>query len=304
MRDYGRMATARTSDAERHWLRVLSTLNEAQARLYVAEKALELGRGGISRLAELTGMSRPTIYKGAAELQAKRGVLAAEVGRIRRVGGGRKRVEEVDPTMKKALTQILEETTAGDSMSPLKWTAKSTRTIAAELSRRGQTVSAVTVGRCLRDMGYSLQANVKTLEGPQHPDRDAQFRHINAQVKAFVRSGDQRWSRWTRRKRSWWADSRMPAGAGNPAASRRRCRCMTSPVWAKARRLPTAPMTWLRGCEVFGRAPKWPSQFHWRRRIGRNQMASFRPQASVGWSNSPPFPPSSPRFGNCGRSCP
>jgi hypothetical protein len=184
------MATARTSDAERHWLRVLSTLNEAQARLYVAEKALELGRGGISRLAELTGMSRPTIYKGAAELQAKRGVLAAEVGRIRRVGGGRKRVEEVDPTMKKALTQILEETTAGDPMSPLKWTAKSTRTIAAELSRRGQTVSAVTVGRCLRDMGYSLQANVKTLEGPQHPDRDAQFRHINAQVKAFVRSGD------------------------------------------------------------------------------------------------------------------
>jgi hypothetical protein len=169
---------------------VLGTLNEAQARLYVAEKALELGRGGISRLAELTGMSRPTIYKGAAELRAKRSVLAAEVGRIRRVGGGRKRVEAVEPTMKKALRQILEETTAGDPMSLLKWTAKSTRTIAAELSRRGQPVSAVTVARCLRDMGYSLQANVKTLEGRQHPDRDAQFRHINAQVKAFVRSGD------------------------------------------------------------------------------------------------------------------
>jgi len=184
------MATARASDAERRWLRVLGTLNEAQARLYVAEKALELGRGGISRLAELTGMSRPTIYKGAAELRAKRSVLAAEVGRIRRVGGGRKRVEAVEPTMKKALRQILEETTAGDPMSLLKWTAKSTRTIAAELSRRGQPVSAVTVARCLRDMGYSLQANVKTLEGRQHPDRDAQFRHINAQVKAFVRSGD------------------------------------------------------------------------------------------------------------------
>jgi len=169
---------------------VLGTLNEAQARLYVAEKALELGRGGISRLAELTGMSRPTIYKGAAELRAKRSVLAAEVGRIRRVGGGRKRVKAVEPTMKKALRQILEETTAGDPMSLLKWTAKSTRTIAAELSRRGQPVSAVTVARCLRDMGYSLQANVKTLEGRQHPDRDAQFRHINAQVKAFVRSGD------------------------------------------------------------------------------------------------------------------
>jgi transposase len=169
---------------------VLGTLNEAQARLYVAEKALELGRGGISRMAELTGMSRPTIYKGAAELRAKRSALVAEVGRIRRAGGGRKRVEEVEPQLKKALGQILEETTVGDPMSLLKWTAKSTRTIAEELSRRGQAVSAVTVGRCLRDMGYSLQANVKNLDGPQHPDRDAQFRHINAQVKAFVRSGD------------------------------------------------------------------------------------------------------------------
>jgi len=184
------MATATRSDAERRWLRVLGTLNEAQARLYVAEKALELGRGGISRMAELTGMSRPTIYKGAAELRAKRSALVAEVGRIRRAGGGRKRVEEVEPKLKKALGQILEETTVGDPMSLLKWTAKSTRTIAEELSRRGQAVSAVTVGRCLRDMGYSLQANVKNLEGPQHPDRDAQFRHINAQVKAFVRSGD------------------------------------------------------------------------------------------------------------------
>jgi transposase len=184
------MASATTSDAERRWLRVLSTLNEAQARLYVAEKALELGRGGISRLAQLTGMSRPTIYKGAAELRAKRAVLPAQTGRIRQAGGGRKRVEDVEPKMKKALTRIVEETTAGDPMSLLKWTAKSTRTIAEELSRRGHAVSAVTVGRCLHDMGYSLQANVKSVEGAQHPDRDAQFRYINAQVKAFVRSGD------------------------------------------------------------------------------------------------------------------
>jgi transposase len=184
------MASATTSDAERRWLRVLSTLNEAQARLYVAEKALELGRGGISRLAQLTGMSRPTIYKGAAELQARRRALPAQAGRIRQVGGGRKRVEEVEPELKKALSGIVEETTAGDPMSLLKWTAKSTRMIAEELSRRGHPVSAVTVGRCLHDMGYSLQANVKSLEGAQHPDRDAQFRYINAQVKAFVRSGD------------------------------------------------------------------------------------------------------------------
>jgi transposase len=181
---------AATSEAERRWLRVLSTLNEAQARLYVAEKALELGRGGISRLAELTGMSRPTIYKGASELQAKRRVLAAQAGRIRRAGAGRKRVEELNPRVQHELARIVEETTAGDPMSLLKWTSKSTRTIAAELTRRGHPVSAVTVGRCLDDMGYSLQANVKSIEGPQHPDRDAQFRHLNARVKTFLRRGD------------------------------------------------------------------------------------------------------------------
>ena len=184
------MAPAAASDAERRWLRVLGTLNEAQARLYVAQRALESGRGGISHLAELTGMSRPTIYKGAAELRAKRHVLATEAGRIRQLGGGRKRVEEVEPALKKVLTRIVEENTAGDPMSLLKWTAKSTRMIAEELSRRGHPVSAVTVGRCLHDMGYSLQANVKSLEGAQHPDRDAQFLYINTQVKAFVRSGN------------------------------------------------------------------------------------------------------------------
>jgi len=184
------MTPAAASDAERRWLRVLGTLNEAQARLYVAQRALESGRGGISRLAALTGMSRPTIYKGAAELRAKRQVLASEAGRIRQLGGGRKRVEEVEPALKKVLTRIVEENTAGDPMSLLKWTAKSTRMIAEELSRRGHPVSAVTVGRCLHDMGYSLQANIKSLEGAQHPDRDAQFRYINTQVKAFVRSGN------------------------------------------------------------------------------------------------------------------
>ena len=191
MREYGRMASkTTTSVAERRWLRVLSTLNEAQARLYVAEKALELGRGGISRLSELTSMSRPTIYKGVAELQAKGRVLAAQAGRIRRTGGGRKSVEQIQPGVKRELTRIVEESTAGDPMSRLKWTAKSTRTIAQELARRGHPMSAVTVGRCLRDMDYSLQANVKTLEGEQHPDRDAQFRYLNAQIKAFLRSGD------------------------------------------------------------------------------------------------------------------
>ena len=178
------------SQAERRWLRALGTLNEAQARWFVAEKALAMGRGGISRLAKLTGMSRLTIYKGAAELRGRGRLVVAEAGRIRRAGGGRKRVEEVASGIRRELLRIVEETTAGDPMSLLKWTSKSTRTIADDLTRRGYPVSAVTVGRCLHEMDYSLQANVKTIEGRQHPDRDAQFRYINTQVKAFLRTGD------------------------------------------------------------------------------------------------------------------
>jgi len=189
VREYGRRG-AKVSEAEKRWLKVLGTLNEAQARLFVGEKALALGRGGISRLSKLTGMSRPTIIKGAAELTRPRPVTLAESGRIRQAGGGRKRVEAMDPTMQRELRRILEETTAGDPMSLLKWTSKSTRTIAAELTRRGHPVTWVTVARCLHDLEYSLQANVKTIEGPQHPDRDAQFRYLNAQVKAFRRTGD------------------------------------------------------------------------------------------------------------------
>jgi Rhodopirellula transposase DDE domain len=168
----------------------MSTLNEYQARLFVAEKALELGRGGISRLSRLTGMSRVTITSGVAELRSGKGLRRSESGRVRAPGGGRKKVEEADRMMEAQLKAIVEETTAGDPMSPLKWTSKSTRAIAEELTGNGHPVSNVTVGRCLVDMGYTLQGNVKTREGPQHPDRDAQFRYLNRQVKAFRRSGD------------------------------------------------------------------------------------------------------------------
>jgi Rhodopirellula transposase. len=174
---------------DRRWLKVLGTLNERQARLYVAQKALDLGRGGISRLARLTGMSRPTIMKGIAELSG-RGPLPPEEARVRRAGGGRKAIEEADPAVVREISRILDESTAGDPMSSLKWTSRSTRSIAQELKRRGHPVSSVTVGRCLRAMEYSLQANVKTLEGAQHPDRDSQFRHINRQVASWMRSGE------------------------------------------------------------------------------------------------------------------
>jgi len=171
-------------------MRVLGTLNEYQARLFVAEKALQLGRGGISHLSQLTGMSRVTINQGLNELRTGRRLRTAADGRVRQPGGGRKKVEQADPELPRRLRTIFEETSAGDPMSPLRWTSKATRTIAEELTQSGHSISSVTVGRCLEEMGYTLQANVKTREGPQHPNRDAQFRYLNRQVKAFRRAGD------------------------------------------------------------------------------------------------------------------
>ena len=171
-------------------MKVLGTLNEYQARLFVAEKALERGRGGVTHLSQLTGMSRVTITQGVKDLSSVARLRSASSGRVRNPGGGRKKVEEGDPRLLRRLKAIVEETTAGDPMSPLKWTSKSTRTIAEELTRLGHSVSSVTVGRCLEDMGYTLQANVKTREGVRHPDRDAQFRYLNRQVKMFRRDGD------------------------------------------------------------------------------------------------------------------
>jgi hypothetical protein len=155
----------------------------------VADKALDLGRGGTSHLSQVTGMSRTTITKAIGELRG-RGALISVMGRIRHEGAGRKRIEESDPEVKNLIVGIVQETTAGDPMSPLRWTSKSTRTIAEELARRGHGINAVTVGRCLSELGYSLQANVKAKEGPQHAERDEQFRYINRLVKACIKAGD------------------------------------------------------------------------------------------------------------------
>ncbi len=178
------------SAGESRWLRVLGTLNEYQARLYVADKALDHGRGGITRLSELTGMSRTTITKAVADLSSRKELAAAERGQIREPGGGRKRVENADPGLRVELGKILEETSAGDPMSALRWTNKSTEAMAEELTRQGHPVSDKTVARCLRKMGYSMQLNQKSREGPQHRNRDQQFRYINRQVASFRKSGD------------------------------------------------------------------------------------------------------------------
>lgn len=162
-------------------LRVLGTLNEAQARWFVAKEALSRGRGGLQEMADLTGMSRTTILKGIEELRSRRKLLSGD--RIRRPGAGRKRIEVHDPGLTAALRTIMEETTSGDPMSLLRWTTKSVDRIAEELTRRGHAVGRNTVQRRLVEMEYSLQANAKNKEGPSPREQDQQFRYISAEVK-------------------------------------------------------------------------------------------------------------------------
>jgi hypothetical protein len=133
------------------FLRVLATLNEAQARWYVAREAIRLGYGGVQAMPTLSGMARPTILKGMRELRTGHGLGSTE--RVRHAGGGRKCLEVADPTLTVALERIMEENTAGDPMSLLRWTHKSTARIATELTRQGHPISDETVRRRLKELG-------------------------------------------------------------------------------------------------------------------------------------------------------
>ena len=165
------------------WLKLLPLLNERQRRLYAAQKVLELGHGGLKQVHEWTGLSRPTLLKGLAELRGT--VDGVEPERIRRAGGGRKRVETQATALMTDLERLVEPTTAGDPMGPLRWTLKSTRQLVQELGRLGYKVGADTVCRLLHELGYSLQVPRKSKEGTRPAQRDAQFRYINTQVQAF-----------------------------------------------------------------------------------------------------------------------
>jgi hypothetical protein len=169
--------------------KVLVTLNEAQRRWLVGREALRCGRGGIQRMMETSGLSKPTILKGIHELRDKRN-LASEEGRVRKPGGGRKPIEEHDPEVARLLEEVMDESTVGDPMSPLKWNSKSTYQIQQYLARRGHPVSADTVQRRLRMMEYSLQANRKDKEGASHADRDRQFRYLSESAKRFLARGE------------------------------------------------------------------------------------------------------------------
>jgi len=169
--------------------KVLTTLNEAQRRWLVGREALRRGRGGIQRMVEESGLSKPTILKGIRELRGKR-KLSAEEGRVRMPGGGRKRVEDHDPDITQVLEQVMDESTVGDPMSPLKWNSKSTYQIQQYLAGQGHRISEDTIQRRLRKLDYSLQANRKDKEGESHADRDRQFQYINQTAKRFLRRGE------------------------------------------------------------------------------------------------------------------
>jgi DDE family transposase len=158
-------------------------LDEHARRLVAASKAVELGYGGISRVSRACGLSRVTLTKGVEELQTA--PLAS--GRIRREGGGRHALTSNDPGLEPALDRLVEPTTRGDPESPLRWTCKSARVLAAELTAGRHPVSHTKVSQLLREDGYSLQSNRKIEEGSDHPDRDAQFRYINRAVKQALR---------------------------------------------------------------------------------------------------------------------
>jgi len=173
------------------WIRekyraIVGELDERGRRRWAAAEARSLGWGGIAAVAAATGLSDRTVRNGIRELDDPN---AAAAGRQRRAGGGRRAREEEQPRLVDALERLVEPSARGDPSSPLRWTCKSTRTLAGELRRQGFVVSSTKVGQLLRRQGYSLQANRKTIEGKQHPDRNAQFEHVDRRVRAFQRTG-------------------------------------------------------------------------------------------------------------------
>lgn len=169
----------------RHYLRIRDSLNERARRLFGASEALAYGYGGIVAVSRATGLARRTIGAGIRELkQIEKGEEPSDLrGRIRRPGAGRKKAKDKDPTLLPDLKTLVEATTRGDPESPLLWTARSQRNLIEALKRNGHQISRRTLADLLKDLGYSLQANRKKLEGSQHPDRNAQFEHINEMVR-------------------------------------------------------------------------------------------------------------------------
>jgi Rhodopirellula transposase DDE domain len=179
----------RVGRIRRKYLTLRVEMDERRRRQWAAAEARELGRGGVSAVARATGLSRTTITAGLRELRLPSRRRAIEARRVRRPGGGRKPLAETDPQLWMTLESLIEPTTRGDPESPLRWTCKSLRRLADELAQQDHPAAPNTVATLLKGAGYSLQGNRKTREGESHPDRDAQFRYINQQVRQGLDRG-------------------------------------------------------------------------------------------------------------------
>jgi Rhodopirellula transposase DDE domain len=220
---------------------LLPHLNERQQRLALAVEARLLGHGGVRAVVQAAGVSETTVRKGVFELEA--GEEPFPPGRVRRPGGGRKSAAWQDPDLLPALLALVEPDERGDPMSPLRWTTKSLRHLADQLTRQGHPVSAPTVGKLLQANGFSLQATAKTLEGAQHPDRDAQFRYLNEQVKQHQAAGEPVISVDTKKKELLGGCPTL-AGSGAQRVSRSGWRTTASSATQRPRRpFPTASTT-------------------------------------------------------------
>ena len=174
------------SELKRKFRSAWPHLDERTRRIMAGNEAVSLGYGGVSLVRRACGLSRKAIAKGIREIQRGSRPL---VGRIRRPGAGRKSITQSDPGLVQTLEALIDDQTRGDPESALRWICKSTRAIARELGKQKHPVSHMKVAQILHDLDYSLQSNRKTEEGADHPDRDAQFRHINATVKQCLRQG-------------------------------------------------------------------------------------------------------------------
>ena len=175
------------ADIRGRWRKALAFLDERDRRLFAANEALAQGHGGVTATSIATGLARSTIDRGIEELRSARNDLGT---RLRRPGGGRKSAVTHQPALPAALEKLIEDAIRGDPMSPLRWVSRSQRHLVKTLTSQGFKVSQRVVGKLLRELNYSCQANRKTREGSHNPDRNAQFQHINTTVKAAIAAGE------------------------------------------------------------------------------------------------------------------
>jgi hypothetical protein len=211
-------------DIRRRYQAASAFLDERGRRLFVANEALAPGYSGVTAASMATGVACSTINRGIAELRTGRPDQGARIGRP---GGGRKRAVIRQPTLLAALATLIEDAIRGDPESSLLWVSRSQRNIVTALRGQGFKISQKLVGQLSRQLKYSCQANRKTREGASNPDRDAQFQHINAAVKAAI-AGDQPAISVDTKKKELVATSRMVAASRGARAIRKRCACMTS----------------------------------------------------------------------------